>query len=422
MDQLLSALIRKTDEEKKDIWEHCLFVVDANILLNLYKYSESTRKQLIEIMNKLSDNLWIPHQVALEFLYNRTKKIHEQEQDYLGHLKAIDAAKDVSKNEIEKKLNPIKKPFRKVNVDELTNKIEGFFNKLKSDVEEKNSDRPNFNKKDIVLDFFHSQFSEKIGRAYDSDELEQLYKDGEERYLVEIPPGYEDLEDKKGQFKMYGDTVIKSEYGDLILWRQIIDKAKEDDNSVVFITDDSKGDWWDLDKGKKSPRNELINEFVNSTNQGFLMYNTESFLNNAKEIFEMDVQEDTIEEVKNYQAVGTKEMLSQVTEEMLEKIFQNSQNRSTRELLYNLIEQKADILENLNHKGENLKQLEKFNNELKTLQSRSSDLDVEKQKEINEISKEYNASITQLHEEILTLSGEYAFIKERVTSLQKSLK
>lgn len=46
-------------------------VVDANVLLNLYRYNGATRDDLLGVLRRLDDRLWVPHQVAREFWRNR---------------------------------------------------------------------------------------------------------------------------------------------------------------------------------------------------------------------------------------------------------------------------------------------------------------------------------------------------------------
>ncbi len=46
-------------------------VVDANVLLNLYRYNEATRDDLLGVLRRLDDRLWLPHQVVREFWRNR---------------------------------------------------------------------------------------------------------------------------------------------------------------------------------------------------------------------------------------------------------------------------------------------------------------------------------------------------------------
>lgn len=60
-----------TEDELNSALQSALVVVDANVLLNLYRYSESTRNDLLEVLRSLGKRLWIPHQVMREFWRNR---------------------------------------------------------------------------------------------------------------------------------------------------------------------------------------------------------------------------------------------------------------------------------------------------------------------------------------------------------------
>ena len=50
----------------------------------------------------------------------------------------------------------------------------------------------------------------------------------------------------------YEEDIKK--YGDLILWYQIIDKAKESKKPIILISGDVKEDWW-LEKNGKRIKN-----------------------------------------------------------------------------------------------------------------------------------------------------------------------
>jgi hypothetical protein len=63
--------------------------------------------------------------------------------------------------------------------------------------------------------------------------LNEIKKEGKERYGRRMPPGFKD--DKKPEDKKYGD---------LILWYQIIDEAKKSKKPIVLISGDVKDDWW----------------------------------------------------------------------------------------------------------------------------------------------------------------------------------
>ena len=60
-----------SDAELKSIWQNALIVLDANVLLNLYRYSPDSGDQLFELLEQLKAQLWLPNQAALEFHRNR---------------------------------------------------------------------------------------------------------------------------------------------------------------------------------------------------------------------------------------------------------------------------------------------------------------------------------------------------------------
>ncbi|WP_204277464.1 PIN-like domain-containing protein, partial [Escherichia coli] len=69
--------------------------------------------------------------------------------------------------------------------------------------------------------------------------LAVLKKEGEDRYAKKIPPGYKDAKKDAGEF---------DKYGDLIIWKDMIGKAKADKRPILFISDDAKEDWWWIHK------------------------------------------------------------------------------------------------------------------------------------------------------------------------------
>ncbi len=56
--------------------------MDTNVLLDLYSYSSEVRKEIIETFEKVSDRIWIPHQVALEYYDNKERIKKNQEDNY----------------------------------------------------------------------------------------------------------------------------------------------------------------------------------------------------------------------------------------------------------------------------------------------------------------------------------------------------
>src|SRR5689334_9495786 len=67
-----------------------LVVVDANILLNLYRYNASTRDDLLGVLRRLGDRLWVPHQVLREFWRNRLGVLESRGASTKQALTALD--------------------------------------------------------------------------------------------------------------------------------------------------------------------------------------------------------------------------------------------------------------------------------------------------------------------------------------------
>lgn len=78
MKNYFSAFHILSEHSSRDSWKSAVFVLDTNILLNLYRYPTKKRKQLIHVFEDISSQLWIPYHVGLEFHRNRINVITEQ--------------------------------------------------------------------------------------------------------------------------------------------------------------------------------------------------------------------------------------------------------------------------------------------------------------------------------------------------------
>lgn len=256
---------RPTAGEFATLWTGCLFAVDANVLLNLYRYSQSTREELEKTLDSVRDRLFMPHQAAREFLRNRLSVTAGQAEEYAKATKTIRGLKDLL---ADKKRHPFLP-------DEQLQKFTTLVEELCSHLDEQKVALLNRLAEDEILDFVEQTFAGKIGESFDDEALRKLAHEGESRYQSEVPPGYRDGKKDGG-----GDTPRK--YGDLVVWKQLIKKAKETARPLVFVTDDKKDDWWLEQSGRTiGPRPELVEEFSKLTGQRFWMYSVDKFIEEA---------------------------------------------------------------------------------------------------------------------------------------------
>jgi len=91
-----------TEQEYRHIWENALFIFDTNILLNLYRYQNSSRDEFIKILESLDDRIWIPHHVALEFKRNRLTTIRSRTNLLIEAKEAINKSQSTLATELNK--------------------------------------------------------------------------------------------------------------------------------------------------------------------------------------------------------------------------------------------------------------------------------------------------------------------------------
>ena len=286
MKDLFPGYFREEEKNIKAIWDNCYFVFDANILLNLYRYSDATRSEFLKVLEKIKERIWLPYRSAEEYFNNRLSVIDTQEKSYDETIKSIKSLE----NDLE---NARQHPF--VNT-EIMKRVKKIFDDLCKELSSNKAVHTDRIGNDEIQMSIASLFNKNTGATYTKEELEQILKIGEERYKEKIPPGFKDG-------SKYTDSDIFNQrckkYGDLIVWLQIIDKSKEIGRPMILVTDDRKEDWWTIFKGKTlGPHPELIKEFKEKTNNSFYMYQADRFLEMARENLNEDVSEEIVNEIR----------------------------------------------------------------------------------------------------------------------------
>jgi len=274
----------------EDIWGRCIFVLDASVLLNLYRYSDETRSEIFEIFTLLRDRLWVPHQVASDYLTHRVNVISQQIKVYEDAIRLVEELRRSFEN-------PKQHPFVQ---DGTLKESSVAFDKIVSDLsinkkiylQKINSDDVK-NNLEILLDG-------RVGEGLRDEEVSDVLVTGEKRYLQRQPPGYKDA-NKISKSEVIADKL--KPYGDYIVWRQTISKAASEALPVIFVTGDRKDDWWTVHSGSLlEPHPLLVDEFVKEVGQPFFMYLPEKFMQRANEFLERETSQTAIDEIKDIRA------------------------------------------------------------------------------------------------------------------------
>ena len=275
-----------SEREIKNLWDSCVFAVDANILLNLYRYSDETRNEFLRILESIKERLWLPHRAAQEYFNNRLSVIAQQEKAYEETIKTLENVHNDLRNARQH-------PFI---TERLMKRLGSVFDDVSKELHKNKEIHSKRAGSDKIQEALNTLFDGRVGYPFSDDKLESILKEGEERYTKKIPPGYKD--DGKNNEGTLPNSAYRK-FGDLIVWHQLIEKSLKTKKGIIFINDDKKEDWWQIFKGKNlGPRPELIKEFSDLTKKRFYMYQSDRFLELAAEHFKQDLKPESVNEIR----------------------------------------------------------------------------------------------------------------------------
>jgi uncharacterized protein (DUF983 family) len=292
--------------------EKTLVVFDANVLLNLYRYPANASKDLLAVMDGLSDRKWIPFHAAMEYHRNRLVVIAEQNRRFREAKSVVEKAISSLEGELGKlQLQKRHSTIDPTSVLESMRNASQEFASTLQDLEDKHKDVTD---DDPIRDNLNELFASKIGQAPPNQEwIDKIQEEGKLRYDQKLPPGYRD-QSKEGETFNHGGLQYANEYGDLILWKQLLEKCISDEiKQLVFVTDDDKDDWWYVvDSGGKrriGPRPELTDEVIRTTTvETFAMLSSDRFAQRFSQLLNITLETTTVTQVRDVKSTLTNEV------------------------------------------------------------------------------------------------------------------
>lgn len=267
------------------MWRLCVFAFDANMLLNIYRYTPETQGKFFAILERLKERIWIPHQAASEYFKRREDVIYSQLRVYDDVAVKLDA-------DLEKLAKQLEESYRwhpSIKIESVVKHIKTALAQAKKSLERDKEKHPNFSDSDPLCERVVELFDGKTGARFSDTELAKIYEEAEERFKILRPPGFSDAKNKG----------IPEKYGDVVIWFELIEHAKSEKKPLVFVTDDRKEDWWVKKSGKTiSARPELLEEFQKKTNTSIYIYQSEQFIEYAFKFFEVEDAQAAVEEVQ----------------------------------------------------------------------------------------------------------------------------
>ncbi|MFC4609038.1 PIN-like domain-containing protein [Streptomyces maoxianensis] len=287
----------RSDYER--IFQQGTVVLDTNVLLNLYRSNESTRRDTLAALAKLRKRLWIPHQVLEEFWRNR--ELPSVRNHHATKASEASDALDKAVHTAKTAVNGWVAAVQLKDNDQVTRRIDEDVTRLATVVDNlktfiRNQAECDALKEtattytDPVLNALEPLLRGRIGEPLSSEEYDLALKEAQERADEEIPPGHEDFRTKPPELAA----------GDYLLWVQLMAEARRRACDVLLVTGDVKKDWW-TNRGydiPPRPRGELVLELRQKAGVELYMLTPGELLTRAKELLDLEVAEGSVRDLE----------------------------------------------------------------------------------------------------------------------------
>lgn len=275
-----------SDADLQKIMEEGTVALDTNVLFQLYRLGAIQRQAVLEALqhSELQRRLWIPYQVAVEFQRNRLSVAREPDKAYDDIAKVVDDFNKSLNQAVE--VNIRDKSVR----DEIKSRSKRHIDKISELLsKQREQDVISYDlvrTSDPILEELDKLLREpnQVGPKPTEEVIGQRIEQASERFEKETPPGYADW--KKGN---------GNESGDYLIWCEILDHAKNSDRPFLFVTLDTKEDWYIRAGGQTvGPRPELRREFAEHSSHLYHQTTLEGFLRSAKQFLNFEIDDNVI--------------------------------------------------------------------------------------------------------------------------------
>lgn len=296
MREAFQAVLPPTEDEVSRLWQEATFIFDTNVLLDLYTHDKSTTEDLLSAIERLREQLYMPHQVLIEFARNRPARIRKANESFDKALERVDdwedenANLDILKRQIED-LDNVRDDILPLDyaIELLGDKIEKAAFEIREQIRKSRdkhvvtaSTAPD-PEEDLVLARLFAVYDGRVGDAYGQKQYNKILRDAEKRHSREIPPGYEDIN---------SDKTGDHQYGDQILWQQVIDRAHSQKADVVLVSGDTEKEDWRYQ--------ELRREFHRRVNRELVLYEPSEFLEKANIYLDLNISSESVRDIETH--------------------------------------------------------------------------------------------------------------------------
>lgn len=304
-------------QTRKDV-EHAvkegLLSLDANVLLNFYRYSPAARDALISVLKAAGDRVWVSHQAAKEFWRNRCSAIDNRNTATAQLRDAFEKSQNSVLSSIETwaKQTAIPDSVRQSISDALTRAYEQGRQLFEAEVA--GVGRVAYDiEADSVLVGIREFLTSRVGPPLESAAYEEAVKEGNRRAAAKIPPGYEDAAKTDSPHP-------EGAAGDFLVWLQSMKEAQNRSLPLVIVTGDEKQDWWWKHRSSlMGPRAELVEEFGARSRGGLFMLRPVQLIQSAG-LLNVEVSAEAETDIEQASAEGPSQWTAPAVSELLRRL------------------------------------------------------------------------------------------------------
>ncbi|GHH46419.1 hypothetical protein GCM10017774_49320 [Lentzea cavernae] len=279
-----------SDEDYRAVLTSGLVVLDTNVLLNLYRFDQQARVDLLAVLWRIRDGIWIPHQALEEFWRNREAAILSRSNMRREALDALQKPVRAISHTIENWCRSV--GISRERQSELMDLVDSTHRALRGVIEVPDGDDPLHGARDTnrdpVFAALRPMLEGRVGTGLPSEDLVVALQEADRRAAGRIPPGYMDRDkpDHRGP-------------GDYLVWEQTLREAGQRSVDVLFVTSDVKEDWWRKVRGAPAgPRVELVDELRDRAGTRLFMLQPQQLLGIVGRLLDVEVRPDSEKQIE----------------------------------------------------------------------------------------------------------------------------
>jgi hypothetical protein len=278
-----------TQEEYRSLLTSGLVVLDANALLNLYRYNVKTRDDFIEMLANIRERLWVPHQAMYEFWRGRSSVIGSRSREIEGIIDGILRNRSNLEKGIHTWSGRVGLPPEKTAeiIGTVESAVDDVAEKIRATSNDTALENAEDTAKDPVITALSTILETNVGYPLTADELRKAKAEAMKRIADHAPPGWK-----------YARKRENPE-GDYIVWFEALQEARRRGVDVLFVTDDTKDDWWRKEGEEvKGPLPELVYEMRVVANVGLFMLRPGSLLAHAGDALGLGISKESVQDAE----------------------------------------------------------------------------------------------------------------------------